>query len=196
MKKRNLFTNILSILILVALVFFLMLQFNVFDKMSQSLSNKLTFVALGVAVLSVVFIDIVFPVIDNRQRLVEKKYLILFILKVVLFIAAIVVLLMFFPVGIIKKPAPALIGFIVLYFAQFFINLDSKPSDDDEDEDDDEDYEDDDVDAEEYDDISEDELTEEVAENDEVSDEDVEVTSETEIESENEDDDFDDDTAE
>lgn len=134
MKNRNLFTNILSIVILLALVFFLLIQFNVF-KVADNVKNAFILASLGVAVLSVVFIDIVFPIIDNRHRLAEKKYLILFIVKVVLFMAAVVVLLLFHPFAVIKNATPALIGFIVLYFAQFFINLDSKPDEDDEDED-------------------------------------------------------------
>jgi len=143
MKNRNLFTNILSILIIVALAFFLLVQFNVFSSMGQSARDMIGIVSLGVAILSVILIDIVFPVVDNRARLREKKYLILLIVKVILFAAAVAVLLMFHPFGVIKNTTVALVTFIVLYFVQFFINLDAKPDDDDEDDYDEEDSSDD-----------------------------------------------------
>ena len=89
-------------------------------------------------ILSVILIDIVFPVIDHKSRLAEKKYLIFLIVKVVLFAAAVIVLLLFHPFGVIKNTAVALVSFIVLYFVQFFINLDAKPDDDDDEDEDDE----------------------------------------------------------
>lgn len=135
MKNRNLFTNILSILIIAALAFFLLVQFNVFSGMEQSARNSVGIASLAVAILSVILIDIVFPVIDHKSRLSEKKYLILLIVKVILFAAAVIVLLLFHPFGVIKNTAVALVSFIVLYFVQFFINLDAKPDDDDDDDD-------------------------------------------------------------
>ena len=135
MKNRNLFTNILSILIIVALAFFLLVQFNVFSSMGDSTKNLIGIASLAIAIVSVILIDIVFPVIENRARLSEKKYLILFIVKVILFAAAVAVLLMFHPFAVIRNTTVALVSFIVLYFIQFFINLDAKPDDDECDED-------------------------------------------------------------
>lgn len=160
MKNRNLFTNILSILIIVALAFFLLVQFNVFSDMAQSTKDLIGIASLAVAIVSVILIDIVFPIIENRARLTEKKYLIMFIVKVILFAAAITVLLLFHPFKIIKDTTVALVSFIVLYFIQFFINLDAKSYDDD---DDDEEYEDD---AEEIE-----EIAEETEDSDDVSEE-------------------------
>lgn len=134
MKNRNLFTNILSVLIIVALAFFLLVQFNVFSNMGDSTKNLIGIVSLAIAIASVILIDIVFPVIENKVRLSEKKYLILFIIKIILFTAAVAVLLLFHPFAVIKNTTVALVSFIVLYFIQFFINLDSKPDYDDEDE--------------------------------------------------------------
>ena len=130
MKNRNLITNILSIIILIALIFFLLVQFNIF-KVSDPVKSTLILVSLGVAVVSVVLMDIVFPIIDNKHRLVDRRYMAFFLVKVVLFTAAIIALLLFHPIGVLEA-TPALIAFIVLYFAQFFINLDAKPYYEDE----------------------------------------------------------------
>ncbi|MBE7065409.1 MAG: hypothetical protein E7384_06320 [Ruminococcaceae bacterium] len=160
MKNRNLFTNILSILIIAALAFFLLVQFNVFSNMEQSVRNSVGIASLAVAILSVILIDIVFPVIDHKDRLSEKKYLILLIVKVILFAAAVIVLLLFHPFGVIKNTAVALVSFIVLYFVQFFINLDAKPDDDDDD----------------YEDVPSEEELEEITEVEETADDEIEVS--------------------
>ena len=170
MKNRNLFTNILSIFIIVALAFFLLVQFNVFSGMGQSAKDLIGIASLAVAILSVVMIDIVFPAIENRARLSEKKYLIFFIVKVILFTAAIVVLLLFHPFGKIKNTTVALVTFIVLYFIQFFINLDTKPDDEDDDDEEDEDEDE----ADEIEEIIEEVSEEELADNFESFDEDNE----------------------
>ena len=141
MKLRNLFTNILSILIILALAFFLAVQFDIIEGLTDSHRNMIGIASLAVAIVSVIMIDIVFPVIDNRSRLSEKKYLILLLVKVVLFASAVTVLLMYHPFAVIKTSWIALGSFVLLYFAQFFINLDAKPDDDDDDYDDDDDEE-------------------------------------------------------
>lgn len=188
MKNRNLFTNILSILIIIALAFFLLVQFNVFSGMSDSAKSLIGIVSLAIAIVSVILIDIVFPVIENRARLSEKKYLIFFIIKVVLFAAAVTVLLLFHPFAVIRNTTVALVSFIVLYFIQFFINLDAKPDDDDDEEVEDEDVsesDDDDSDIDESDVVSEDIADD--TETDESSYEDEEESGSEEISAESDD---------
>lgn len=147
MKFRNLFTNILSILIILALAFFLTVQFDIIKGLTDSHRNMIGIASLAVAIVSVILIDIVFPVIDNRARLSEKKYSILLIVKAVLFASAVTVLLMYHPFALIKTSWIALGSFVLLYFAQFFINLDAKPDYDDDDYEDEEDDEESDADV-------------------------------------------------
>lgn len=134
MKKRNLWTNILYVLILVGLATFLIAEFAL--NSNEGIKTIAAATALIVAIISVALVDIVFPVIDNKDMLKNKKYLVLTIVKSVLFLAAAIVLLLREPFNVIKSVPGALIPFIVLYFIQYFISLDPKvPKTDDEDED-------------------------------------------------------------
>jgi magnesium-transporting ATPase (P-type) len=142
MKKRNLLSNILYVAILVTLVAFLLVQFQVLG-MSEETRTIVSTVLLVIAVLSVAMVEIVFPVLDNKALLKEKKYAIMVSVKSVLFVASLVFLFLYQPFGKITSAGIAIAGFVVLYFAQFFISLDPKPvlEEDDEDEEDEDDYE-------------------------------------------------------
>ncbi len=122
MKNRNLLTNIFSVILMLSLVAFLLVTFNVLKKYE----TVITYISLPLAILSVACIDIIFPIIDNIKRLrTEKVLLILTIVKIVLFIAAFVVMLLYVT-RVIETETTVLIIFVVLYFAQFFINIDPK----------------------------------------------------------------------
>lgn len=127
MKNRNLLSNILYIIVLIALAGFLIIQFEVLklDEMPQKIVSS---VLLAAAVISVAFVEIVFPVLDNKPMLKERKYIIMTVVKSILFAAALIVLFLYEPFGIITNMPVALVGFLVLYFVQFFINLDPKPA--------------------------------------------------------------------
>ena len=133
MKKRSLLSNVLYVVILVALVGFLLVQFEVFG-LGEDAKTVVSTILLVIAVLSVAFVEIVFPVIDNKSLLKEKKYAIMVTVKSVLFVGALVVLFLYQPFGVIKNTAVAIIGFVALYFIQFFISLDPKPVVEDEEE--------------------------------------------------------------
>ncbi len=141
MKKRNLLSNILYVVILVALVGFLLVQFDILGLDEQAKTATST-ILLVLAVVAVGFVEIVFPVLDNKELLKEKKYVIMTTVKSVLFLASLAVLFLYEPFGIIKSTGFAIAGFVILYFVQFFINLDPRPALDDEDEDEDAEEED------------------------------------------------------
>lgn len=123
MKQRNLLTNIFSVLLIVSLVAFLLVTFGVVKGV---MGEAITFISLPIAIISVACIDIVFPILDNKQRLREDKVLrILTIVKIVIFIAAFVVMSLYVA-RVILNEVLAVIIFIILYFAQFFINIDPK----------------------------------------------------------------------
>lgn len=140
MKKRNLLSNIFYVAILVTLVAFLLVQFQVLG-MSEETRSVVSTVLLVIAVLSVAMVEIVFPVLDNKALLKETKYAVMVTVKSVLFVASLVFLFLYQPFGVIKSAGLAIAGFVVLYFAQFFITLDPKPVLEEEDEDDEEDEE-------------------------------------------------------
>ena len=135
MKKRNLLSNIFYVAILVTLVAFLLVQFQVLG-MSEETRSVVSTVLLVIAVLSVAMVEIVFPVLDNKALLKETKYAVMVTVKSVLFVASLVFLFLYQPFGVIKSAGLAIAGFVVLYFAQFFITLDPKPVLEEEDEDD------------------------------------------------------------
>lgn len=170
MKKRRLLTNIFYVVMLLALVAFLAVEFTMMDKPG---GKALAVVALAVAVISVALVDIVFPILDNKDMLSNKKYLALVIVKSVVFLAAVVALFLFEPLRIIDNTVVGIVVFIVLYFIQFFISLDPKvekivdtAEDDDEDEP-----------VEEIVEKIDDEITdEEIGELDELEEDDVEKT--------------------
>lgn len=133
MKHKNLLTNIFSIVLMVSLVIILLAAFNIFPGESSetpgSLSNVLSSIAMPLALISIALIDIVFPLIDNRVKLKEKKYLILTIVKLVLFAAAVVFLMLHMFAGLFaEKQIVAIMIFCILYLGQFVINLDPKPA--------------------------------------------------------------------
>ena len=86
----------------------------------------LTYVCMPLALLSVLLIDLVFPLIDNRGRLSQPGYVIKVIIKALLFIAAVVAGILFFVVDMFPNMNDFLkVGiFCLIYFAQFLINLD------------------------------------------------------------------------
>lgn len=140
MKHRNLLTNIFSLLLIVSLVAILLVTFEVIEG---AFGEVITKISLPIAIISVACIDIVFPILDNKKRLREEKVLkILTVVKIVLFIAAFAVMCLHVA-RVITDEVVAVIIFIILYFAQFFINIDPKQpkisadeelTDDDEDE--------------------------------------------------------------
>lgn len=142
MKQRNLLTNIFSVLLIISLVAFLLVTLK---GMDDGLGNTISYISLPLAIISVACIDIVFPILDNKQRLRQDKTLgILTIVKIVLFIASCVVIGLFV-MGVIQNELQAVIIFVILYFAQFFINIDPKQekiAEAEEDDDDDVDIDD------------------------------------------------------
>lgn len=129
MKHRTLLSNICSVIIIVALVFLLLAYSGVFGGGRDSDVAKLIIrIALPVAIVAVALFDIILPLIDNRKMLKEPKYVIKAVVKIILFAAAMVLatLTLFskLPAGFNEMLALGI--FVVLYFAQFFINLDPK----------------------------------------------------------------------
>ena len=133
MKKRGMLSNILYIVILVALVGFLLVQFNILG-LEDSAKSVASTLLLVLAVISVACVEIVFPVLDNKELLRDRKYVIMATVKSLLFLAALVILFLYEPFGVIKSTGFAIVGFVVLYFIQFFISLDPKPVAEAEDE--------------------------------------------------------------
>lgn len=130
MKRRNLLTNLLYTLIIISLVCFLAVEFKVLKIFEQDFFHKAGVgISLGIAIISVALVEIIFPIADNKDMLKFKKYKILIIVKSVLFAGAVAVLFLYEPFGIIKNMVVALVAFLVLYFAQFFISLDPRTKD-------------------------------------------------------------------
>ncbi|MBP5311966.1 MAG: hypothetical protein J6112_03935 [Clostridia bacterium] len=126
MKYRNLITNLLYVLILVSLVAFLLIEFDVLNFGEFKKVGSTIF--LAVAVLSVIVIEVVLPVIANRDMLKNKKYLIRVIIKSLLLLTSAVVLFLYEPFGVYNNMTVALVVFIATYFLQFFINLEPNAS--------------------------------------------------------------------
>ncbi len=124
MKYRNLFTNILYVVMLLSLVGFLLAEFDVFG-FDDGVKRLVATMLLAVSVLCVACIEIVFPVVANRDYLKNKKYLIRFIVKTVLLVVAAAALFLHMPFGKLEM-FPALAIFVVTYFIQFFISLEPK----------------------------------------------------------------------
>ena len=141
MKNRNLFNNIFTVIIMLSLVFFLLSYFQVFGN--ETVEGWIQKITLPLALASAICMEIVLPVLDNKDMFKrEKKMKILLIVKVILVIAAIVPLVLNVS-GTLAQNTKAEFGvlaaFVILYMAQFFINLDPKPELSDEDDEDDED---------------------------------------------------------
>ena len=149
MKNRNLFNNIFTVIIMLSLVFFLLSYFSVFGN--ESLEGWIQKITLPLALASAICMEIVLPVLDNKEMFKrERKMRILLIIKIILVIAALVPLVLNVS-GALDQNTQAEFGvlaaFVILYMAQFFINLDPKPElSDDEEDDDEEDEEDEDED--------------------------------------------------
>lgn len=156
MKKRTLLTNIFIIVLMVSIVFVLLAYFKIFEAGQQLVLT----ISMSLALLSVLLIDIVFPLIDNIDRFKkETSYKVKTIVKVVLFVVSIVFLFLTVKnsIGIFKTQFLGIALFCVAYLSQFFIDLDrgkkaqieedvdEDEEDDTDDEDDNEDEEDDDL---------------------------------------------------
>jgi hypothetical protein len=127
MKNRSLITTILSVVVLAMLVVFIIALF------AGQNSDPVQFIAykicLPVAILAILGIDIILPIMDNYKRFKsDNKLLILTIVKVVLFIAAFVLLVGYTNFKFVQtnNEILILIAFAVLYFASFFISIDPK----------------------------------------------------------------------
>lgn len=142
MKKRTLLTNVFIIVLMISIVFVLLAFFEIFPA---NIQQPVLLISMSFALVSVLLVDIVFPLIDNIGRFKkETSYKIKTIVKVVLFIVAVVFLLLTVKsIGIFKTQFLGIALFCVAYLAQFFIDLDkgrkaqieAEEGDDDEDED-------------------------------------------------------------
>lgn len=148
MKYRRTLNNIFTALIMISLLGFLLAYFEIFNnEIVEGIIQKIT---LPVALVSAVFMEVVLPAVDNKELFkTDKSFLVKFIVKCLLLAGAVVPLVLNL-LGEFTQDSTSeftvLAIFVVLYMAQFFINLDPKPEteeedDDYEDEDDDEDDE-------------------------------------------------------
>ena len=130
MKKRKLLTDIFTVVLMAAILVVILAYLNVFpgeySKKGSVCNIMLVYVGMPLALISVLLIDMIFPIIDNRAKLSTPKYLIKVIIKALLFAAAIVVGILFFVVDSFSNMNDFLkVGiFCALYFVQFLINLD------------------------------------------------------------------------
>lgn len=148
MKYRRTLNNIFTALIMVSLLGFLLAYFEIFNnEIVEGIIQKIT---LPVALVSAVFMEVVLPAVDNKELFkTDKSFLVKFIVKCLLLAGAVVPLVLNLHGEFTQDSTSeftVLAIFVVLYMAQFFINLDPKPEteeedDDYEDEDDDEDDE-------------------------------------------------------
>lgn len=140
MKKRSLLTNIFVITLMVSIVFVLLAFFEIFPA---NIQQPVLLISMTLALLSVLLVDIVFPLLDNMERFKsETSYKVKTAVKVVLFIVAVVFLILTVKsVGVFGKQFVGIALFCVAYLAQFFIDLDKNKNarieEDDEDEDED-----------------------------------------------------------
>lgn len=163
MKKRTLLTNIFIIVLMISIVFVLLAFFEIFGDGNSYLQHVVLTVSMAMALVSVLLVDIVFPLIDNISRFKkETSYKVKTIVKVVLFIVAVVFLLLTVKsIGIFKTQFLGIALFCVAYLAQFFIDLDrgkkaqiAANESDDEEDDDEDDNKDDEEDENENDDMT------------------------------------------
>jgi len=129
MKKRKLLTDIFIVILMISIVLVLLSYLNVFPggdyTVEGSISRKVILVAIPLALLSVLLVDIVFPVLDNLSKFSQKSFLIKVIIKSLLFIAAVVVLVCHVN-GVFMNEFLGVGLFVVVYLIQFFIDLDKK----------------------------------------------------------------------
>ncbi len=180
MKNRNLFNNIFTVLIMASLVLFLLAYFEVFGN--ETVWGWIQKITLPVAMLSAICMEIVLPVIDNKELFkTSSKMKVMVAVKSFLVVLAIVPLVLNIS-GFMAQNTVAEFGtlavFVVLYMAQFFINLDPKPETEDEEEEEDEDYEESETDEDV--DFEDEEKLEELAEETEEVVEEAEETEEAE----------------
>jgi hypothetical protein len=162
MKKRTLLTNVFIIVLMISIVFVLLAFFEIFPA---NIQQPVLLISMSFALVSVLLVDIVFPLIDNIGKFKkETSYKIKTIVKVVLFIVAVVFLLLTVKsIGIFKTQFLGIALFCVAYLAQFFIDLDkgrktqieAEEGDDDEDEDAEEDADEDEDETTSFDDEDE-----------------------------------------
>ena len=140
MKKRTLLTNIFVITLMISIVFVLLAFFEIFPA---NIQQPVLLVSMTLALVSVLLVDVVFPLLDNMERFKnETSYKVKAAVKVVLFIVAVVFLILTVKsLGIFGKQFVGIALFCVSYLAQFFIDLDKNKNAqyDEEDDDDDED---------------------------------------------------------
>ena len=130
MKNRKLWNNIFTVIILASLAFFLLAYFGVFRN--ESLEGWISKITLPVAMLSALFMEIILPYIDNKELFrTDSKMRLKLIIKIILFVLALIPLGLNIS-GVLEQSNQAEFGvlaaFVVLYMAQFFINLDPKPA--------------------------------------------------------------------
>lgn len=125
---------------MISIVFVLLAFFEIFPG---NIQQPVLIASMSLALISVLLVDIVFPLIDNFDRFKsETSYKVKTIIKVVLFIVAVVFLLLTVKsISIFKTQFLGIALFCVAYLAQFFIDLDKgrkSLAEDDEDEEDEE----------------------------------------------------------
>lgn len=128
MKKRKLLTDIFIVVLMISIVLVLLAYLGVFGESYEvegSLARKIIFIAVPLALISVLLVDIVFPILDNLNKFKEKTFLIKVILKGILFIAAVVVLVCHVK-GMFMNEFLGVGIFCAIYLVQFFIDLDKK----------------------------------------------------------------------
>ena len=129
MKKRKLLTDIFIVVLMISIVLVLLSYLNVFPggdyTVEGSISRKVILVAIPLALLSVLLVDIVFPILDNLSKFSQKSFLIKVVIKSLLFIAAVVVLVCHVN-GMFMNEFLGVGLFVVVYLIQFFIDLDKK----------------------------------------------------------------------
>lgn len=161
MKKRTLLTNIFIIVLMISIVFVLLAFFEIFPADVQ---QPVLIASMSLALISVLLVDIVFPLVDNIGRFkAETSYKVKTIIKVVLFVVSVVFLLLTVKnVGIFKTQFLGIALFCVAYLAQFFVDLDKNKNavieesdDEDEDEESDEESDEDSDDEDEDSEVSE-----------------------------------------
>ncbi|MBO5147782.1 MAG: hypothetical protein J6C24_03855 [Clostridia bacterium] len=146
MKKRTLLTNIFIIVLMISIVFVLLAFFEIFPADVQ---QPVLIASMSLALISVLLVDIVFPLVDNIGRFkAETSYKVKSIIKVVLFVVSVVFLLLTVKnVGIFKTQFLGIALFCVAYLAQFFVDLDKNKNAVIEESDDEDEYEESDEDS-------------------------------------------------
>lgn len=129
MKKRKLLTDIFIVILMISIVLVLLSYLNVFPgedyTVEGSLARKIIMIAIPLALVSVLLIDIVFPILSNLNKFSEKVFLIKVVVKSLLFIAAVVILICHVN-GAFMNEFLGVGLFVVVYLVQFFIDLDKK----------------------------------------------------------------------